>query len=532
MRSEKSIPVFTVLMIALPVLSLTLVAPIGMDNSVWQSMAIDLLRYGKLPYIGSWDVNFPGVLLIHCTGIMLFGTSDFAFRAFDVLLNLCFVFLLYRFERRWLNPRAALIGVMLYVTWYLAGGSPLYAQRDVFIGMFLVIAFDQLFDLGDGRSEWRRLVIASLCLGISVIIRPTSLLFAAVASFAIEGSGLTRWWKRVLFVASTCIPLVISLIPYCYIQGGLQTYYISTIRFIIDLYSKFRSPWTAIFTVSIDSYPIYFFCICGLIYLYRNRARTLEGLSRVPERREIWITGCALLAWFFILVIQRKFLRYQFAPGTILLIPLAAYGADRIISRLPDPRRRAACMLLGVLLLMYGIRWSPLLSFASKFPDVQAALTASHCDVLRDKRTGKSVELQTIAHLNLPKYRNATIEVISYDAHLRADLGRDYLSRYTTMSALTLRTNPDRDDDSSHPEYQRQWRRAYVDSLKMKRPEVIVIGSEVGYWYLGDLWDDSFHNLAGFDELMQTNYRFDTSFGGYQIYELREGVVTVGMAKK
>src|ERR1019366_2530731 len=52
-----------------------LLLPLGTDNSVYQSMALAFVRFGRLPYLGSWDENFPGIIPIHAVAIVLFGNS-------------------------------------------------------------------------------------------------------------------------------------------------------------------------------------------------------------------------------------------------------------------------------------------------------------------------------------------------------------------------------------------------------------------------------------------------------------------------
>lgn len=49
---------WAVLGICLVLLLVIITEPFGADNAVLQSMALDWVRFGKIPYIGSWDNNF------------------------------------------------------------------------------------------------------------------------------------------------------------------------------------------------------------------------------------------------------------------------------------------------------------------------------------------------------------------------------------------------------------------------------------------------------------------------------------------
>src|SRR5437879_2870220 len=87
LAGDKSL--FVALAISLVLFSLVLVEPLGSAQAVLQSMALDLVRYGRIPYISSWDNNFPGIVFLHTIGIILLGESSIAFRIFVILIELC-----------------------------------------------------------------------------------------------------------------------------------------------------------------------------------------------------------------------------------------------------------------------------------------------------------------------------------------------------------------------------------------------------------------------------------------------------------
>src|SRR6185312_7701875 len=65
---------------AIFLLPIHLFVPLNSDNDLYQAMAVALVKGKGLPYIGSWDVNFPGIVYIHALGIALFGNTDVGFR--------------------------------------------------------------------------------------------------------------------------------------------------------------------------------------------------------------------------------------------------------------------------------------------------------------------------------------------------------------------------------------------------------------------------------------------------------------------
>ncbi len=511
------------LALAIPLLALTLIAPIGFDNSVYQSMAVDLVRFGKVPYIGSWDVNFPGNILIHIAELLLFGNTDLGFRAFDVLLQLGFVFLLHTFLRRWLTTPTALVGVALYLIWYVGGGEPLYAERDVFIGMMLIGALTLLTSDRHSRSK---LVLAALAVGFGISTRPTTIGFAALFCLLIDRpTPAARYRARASFLVLTLLPIGLMIVPYLFIENGLYTFYISTIRFVADLYTKFGSEWIWFFRSPREAYPIAALSCISFILACTQRGRIKmmhsSALRRIPSRRESFVLFSSLLLSLGIVLLQGKFFKYHYAPLVMLSLPLAAIGAVVAVSRFKESRRTLILSAVGIVLVLGFIRWHAVGAFASKLPDLSIALNASYCVMLPDTNGGKAPELAALAYLRVPKNANATIEIISFDAHLRADLARECVSRYTTISALAVRSNPTIENEASHPAYQQAWRTEYVELLRTKRPQIIVIGRHFEYWYLHDIYDDFLHTLPGFDSLLTNSYQRDTTFGGYEIYRLR-----------
>src|SRR5205823_4802879 len=127
-----------------------------------------------------------------------------------------------------------------------------------------------------------------------------------------------------------------------------------------------------------------------------------------------------------------------------------------------------------------------------------------------------SADAPAIAYLNAPERRNASIEICSFDSRLRAHLDRACVSRYASLHPLGFRvdsTNP-----VSFTQYQKIWRAAYLDTLRARKPEYLIIHRGTGAEYLHDPYDDVLKNIEGFDSLFQNNYHLDTTIGRNEIY--------------
>ena len=65
--------------------------------------------------------------------------------------------------------------------------------------------------------------------------------------------------------------------------------------------------------------------------------------------------------------------------------------------------------------------------------------------------------------------------------------------------------------------YQREWQKAYVDTLQHAMPAFIIVADSMSFWAVPD-FARFLHSLPGFDSLLAHTYVKDTAFGGYNIY--------------
>ena len=212
------------------VLSTLLLYPLNDDNGHWQSMALELLRYGKWPYVGTWDQNFPGVILFHITSILLLGPTDVGFRALDFVLQLGFCWLLFRLWRRWLTERQSWLAVLLYAFAYVRNAPFIGGQRDTFAAMIIVAITIQL--LGYERPRLRTIFLLGLAGGVAVLIRPTYeayLLLIAASTSLRQGR-----FAAMLFLIAGLAPLALSFGLYGLWPGALQEDWLATGRFNLD----------------------------------------------------------------------------------------------------------------------------------------------------------------------------------------------------------------------------------------------------------------------------------------------------------
>lgn len=145
---------------------------------------------GAVPYRDLFDMNFPGVYLIHLGVLALLGPGDAAWRAFDLAWLAAGALLIVGFARPW-GAVAASGAASLFAAHHLAGGAWQAGQRDFLLCPFLVAGA-----LGVARwVEARRpawLVAAGLALGAGATIKPHVLVFAAGLALVVAVSV----WRR------------------------------------------------------------------------------------------------------------------------------------------------------------------------------------------------------------------------------------------------------------------------------------------------------------------------------------------------
>ena len=498
---------------------LVLVEPLGADNAVLHSMALDFVERSKVPYIGSWDNNFPGIMLLHVLGIMMFGPSGLAFRIFDALIQLAFVGFFYRFLSRWLSTRTAAIAAILYSFYYVAGNTYLFGQQDGY-GIMFVLAGTAFVIYGEDRTEfsWISIIFGALVTGLSILMRPTFLLYPAIVSMylLLDVNGkiqLRRFLRGALFFALSLLPIGILLLCYGMIPNGLTDFYNSTIRFNLDVYTKLAggSFWIEIARTGL----LVPFAVYAIVQIYRSRIQTPISI------RHKRLYFALLFAGLFTVVLMGKFWRYQFAPFFIILIPLSAIGIEYITRRFASPLRKYYATVIALLLCSF-VQYNPMaplafsLGLLTHHDPFESAAFARRIDSL----TGAKPERAALEYLNRPENRNATIEICGFDPYLRLDLNRPVAGPYVTFHALAFRTDATNSGFPHYTEYQRTWQKSYVELLKQAKPKFIVLGRHQSFWYIHDVYDDCLRYLPGFDSTIMVNYRLDTTFGGFQIFRI------------
>jgi hypothetical protein len=197
-----------------------------------------LMTGGAVPYRDVFDMNFPGVYLVHWLVVRLLGVGDLAWRLFDLAWLAATAALMACFARAW--GRAAAVGAgTLFVLYHLAGGAWQAGQRD-----FLLCPLLAAGALGVARwLESRRrgsLAWGGLALGASVTIKPHA---AALVGVLVVTVAVAAWWRGVnaaapALFAGSVLAAPLAVIVWLAAAGALPAWRAIVLDYLIPLYSR------------------------------------------------------------------------------------------------------------------------------------------------------------------------------------------------------------------------------------------------------------------------------------------------------
>jgi hypothetical protein len=488
-------------------LLVNLLLPLGFDNNIYQAMGWTLYKYGGLPYVASWDHNFPGIALFHASSIALFGNSDLGFKLFDSLIHLTMAGLYYWLITRWVRPFTAFVAVILWTIYYTAGAWGLAGQRDGYAVFFLLIALLCI------KAERPKLLLSGVAQGLAIMMRPTYLLFtiAIVAALLLEKTNWKTFAKQsTIITLGIALPWILYLVPYFFVENGIRELYLSIIAFNTQIYSHIDLP-RAFFTNGRGA--LYLLAIIGILPKKIFPNSQAISLSRI-DKNLIWGFG---IASALSPIVMGKYFSYHFEPLLAIVVGFSAIGLVRLASLFPLPFIRYS--FVSIALLAFAWLYYPKHLVRYYFEDLRSnhPLEATYERVLSDAFTGLHVQSEVCAYLNKHASADATIEYSSYFTGLRWRLSRPSATRFTTPVSITASNT-----NGGHPPFQQEWRKEFVSNIATKRPAYVILMTEHLWWpFVNDYADSTLHRIPGFDSVLQADYQLDTTIGAYALYRAR-----------
>jgi hypothetical protein len=506
----------------LAILALTLTYPFNNDNALYAYMA-DLLLKGGLPYLGSWDQNFPGILLVHAPQILILGRSQLAFHIWDVLLQLVSAIYVYRIAERLGGKRSATLAAILSALYYVQQGLWMSGERDTYVTLLLLVAIWQ--SIKRDTPIVRAGIWIGLMCGLVILFRPTYALYAIVFSiwfyFVRERTrGREAWAPTLFFFSAVLFPTAIILIVYA-MSGGLHELWMATLEFNFKVYGGHGdafSFWDPIrfYAVSIPAFLI------GVLFLWQSR-----------ERRTLLLLLGLFLASFISLVVLYRHSVYHYHPMMVLFLLLSAIGWGAIVRRISATSSNQSFKLARVLPIT-------LLSLVVLFFTFQTFRGNTIQLVLRDLVSGKihtmdqmyayyegspafgePAQAQVGDYLLAHTVPGEAVQMFGPYSYPQYRAGLGTTSRFQTLHAIMMRGA----GDTLQP-FQKLWRKQYLSSLIEAPPKYFIVcdAPEAFRQYYGgrlghEILRDDFTDLQAW---LSNDYMRDTVFGAFTLYRRSE----------
>jgi len=202
---------------------------------------------GAVPYRDLFDMNFPGVYLVHLAVLRLLGTSDAAWRLFDLawmgLTSLAVAELAFPW-----GSLAATGAALFFAAYHVGGGAWQAGQRDFLLCPFLVLAALGVARWGE-RRNWVMLGIGGLAIGAAGTIKPHVMIFGLMLVLLLllapEQPRGARWTAVVLLaVSAAAVPL--GMIGWLAAIGALEPWRMIVVDYLVPFYARVGRPaaWT------------------------------------------------------------------------------------------------------------------------------------------------------------------------------------------------------------------------------------------------------------------------------------------------
>ncbi|WP_347268289.1 hypothetical protein [Paracoccus sp. (in: a-proteobacteria)] len=335
---------FLLWLISAPVLGLLhLKTEPSPDQAQFDYMAW-MATQGQTFYAGSFDMNWPGAMLLHEAAIRLFGPVPWAWHMADFLLMQLAAIAAALFLSRAGFRLAPWVALALYPPIYVTAGGWMAGQRDIVAMGFLVIACCAM--LAPPGRERAALLLAGALVAVAVLIRPT---YLSVLAGLLILEALPRGWTgqprrhRLAVRAAALVAgfglVIAAVLAWALAAGNLDDWYQQSVQFTSQVYYDNPPMDLAQTLVVLFTRWWHWLSLCGLIglglWLLRDRA------IRYPLQLLLGL-GAAILLSFYV---QNKGFGYHVAGFLPLLVMLTAVALDQLEARwrqVRGPRRRRA----------------------------------------------------------------------------------------------------------------------------------------------------------------------------------------------
>jgi len=454
-----------------------------------------LIAQGAVPYRDVFDMNVPGVYLLHLGVISLLGEGDRAWRLFDLAWLGLTAAALFGFSRRMGDAWSGLGAGLLFVLYHLSGGAWRAGQRDFLLCLFLVLAAWGAARAWESGGAFSPLAWGGLAAGAGIMIKPQAALFS-IACAVVSAAGARRSGALRAFAVWCAAGLAVPVLVMGWIawRGGLGPFRLIFADYVLPLYSRVGrvSVWEGL------RWHVYGWQIWSCLIVLGVLGLSMHVEKPYGIRR--------MLAWlgavygFLHFAVQGKGWEYHLYPFAVFLcalasVPLAARAKGGLSSRwsaAPTLSRAVASALLVIavgLLCVKGVQAAD----ARWIADKEARVSGLVRDLAGLVGSGASVQVMDVTEGGIHALQRLHVRQPTrflYDFHFFHD-----------------------EDD---PRIQ-ALRAEFARDLERGSPAAVVVFREPwrgkGYERLKD--------FPAVDRLLARDYRLAVESDGYRIYAKR-----------
>jgi len=314
-----------------------------------------LVAQGAVPYRDVFDMNMPGIYLLHLGVISTLGEGDRAWRLFDLAWLGLTAAGLFGFSRRMGDVCSGFTAALLFVLYHLSGGAWRAGQRDFLLALFLVLAAWGAARVRETDGARAPIVWGGVAAGAGVMLKPHAALFwiacAAVVALGSRRSSVIRTLALWCAAGLTVPVLVMGWLAW---RGGAGPFASILTGYVLPLYSHVGrvSVWGAVRS-HVFGWEIWS-CLIGLALL--GFARPLEP----PYGTRRWLAVLGAVYGVLHFALQGKGWEYHFYPFAVFMcalasMPLAARAKTAEPSRWAAAHAQNNHLTLAVLVLAVSL---------------------------------------------------------------------------------------------------------------------------------------------------------------------------------
>ena len=316
-----------------------------------------LMRQGLVPYRDIFDMNFPGVYLLHWAVLATAGGGDLAWRLFDLGWLAATAALLFAFCRPLGGGVGAAAAALLFVLYHLAGGAWHVGQRDFLLCLFLAAGACGIARAWDRGGSRMALLWGGAALGAGLTVKPYAVGLFWLGSAAAGAAAARRAGRAALpgAVAVLGAGLAVPALVFGWLawRGGLGAFWDTLVGYVIPFYSRLgREPlWTAL---GGHAHGRTLLALLGILALW---GLLVPAAPSFGIRR--WLAALGVVAGALHFVLQGKGWEYHLYPLAFFLCALTAPAGGPVAAGGPRTRELAgvaAAVLFAATTLVLGAK--------------------------------------------------------------------------------------------------------------------------------------------------------------------------------